>query len=171
MKNKLVILSFLVSLNLFSQFDRGSVDFGIGGIVSIGLQEELGFDIRFQYTTASKISSYTVEYNRFYGKEFETTQEYNEFAATYNLRLFYKEVITLTAGAGYVINDYEVLNIQEDTSKLFFETGRINHAALLKLSGFYHINTQIDVFAELNFKTFGKRYDTFIVGLKYSLGI
>ncbi len=171
MKKLLFSIAFLSSIAMFSQYERGSIDFGLGAAVSIGLQEELGFDIRLQYASASKISSYGLEYNRFYGKEFETTQEFNEYVATYNVRLFHKETLSLTAGIGYVINDYEVLNKEEDTSSLFFKTGRINHAGLLKIRGMYNLSTPIQIFAELNFKSFGKRYDTFIFGLMYSLGI
>lgn len=171
MKKFFTLLVFISSIHVFSQYERGSVDFGLGAVISVGLQEEAGFDIRLQYTSASKISNYIGEYNRFFVKEFENTEVYNEFMATYNLRLFHWETLSITGGAGYVVNDYEVLNRAEDTSSLFFKTGNINHAGLLKLRGLYNITTPIHIFIEFNLKSFGKRYDTVVFGLTYSLGI
>lgn len=152
-------------------YERGSIDFGLGAVISVGLQEEAGFDVRFQYTNPTKIKTVIAEYNRFFVKEFENTEVYNELAASYNLRLFHWETLSITAGVGYVVNDYQVLSRARDTSNLFFSTGDVNHAGFLKLRGLYNITTPIHVFAELNLKSFGKRYDTFIFGLTYSLGI
>ncbi|MDH7444462.1 hypothetical protein [Aquimarina sp. 2201CG14-23] len=172
MKKILAITIFLVSLNMFSQnYERGSVDFGLGAVISVGLQEEAGFDIRFQYTSSSQKTTYLGEYNRFFVKEFENTEVYNEFGLSYNIRLIHWETLSITGGVGYVINDYEVLSRAEDTSDFFFSTGDINHAGFLKFRGLYNITTPIHIFVELNLKSFGKRYDTVIFGLTYSLGI
>ena len=174
MQRILILLLLFISLNNYGQdmvYERGSVDFGLGAVISVGLQEEAGFDIRFQYTNSTKIKAVIAEYNRFFVKEFENTQVYNELAASYNLRLFNWETLSITAGVGYVVNDYKVLSRARDTSTLFFSTGDVNHAGFLKLRGLYNITTPIHVFVELNLKSFGKRYDTFIFGLTYSLGI
>jgi len=174
MKKLVIFLLCISSFEGFSQdliYDHGSIDFGLGAIISVGLQEEVGFDIRFQYTSSSKKTTYIAEYNRFFIKEFENTEVYNEFGVSYNLRLIHWEGLSITGGVGYVGNDYEVLSRAEDTSNLFFSTGNFNHAAALKLRGLYNITTPIHVFVELNLKSFGKRYDTVIFGLTYSLGI
>ncbi|MBQ4820360.1 hypothetical protein [Aquimarina sp. MMG016] len=171
MKKILLLLIFISSSNVFSQYERGSVDFGVGAVISVGLQEEVGFDVRFQYTSSDRITSYIAEYNRYFIKEFENTEVYNEFAVVYNLRFIHYNPISITAGIGYVGNDYMVLSRAEDTSNLFFTTGTFNHGAVLKLRGLYNITTPIDIFAELNLKSFGRRYDTFAFGLTYSLGI
>ncbi|MHA7058230.1 hypothetical protein ACWGOQ_0013490 [Aquimarina sp. M1] len=172
-KNTLFVTALLTSFVITSQvhYERGSVDFGLGAVISVGLQEEVGFDIRFQYTTSTKISTYIVEYNRFFIKEFENTEVYNDLGISYNVRLLNWQRLSVTAGIGYVGNDYEVLSRAEDTSNLFFSTGSFNHGAGLKFRGLYHINTPIHIFIELSLKSFGKRYDTFAFGLTYSLGI
>ncbi|MDY8134120.1 hypothetical protein [Aquimarina sp. 2201CG5-10] len=171
MKKFLTLIVFLTALQVYSQYERGSVDFGLGAIISVGLQEEAGFDIRGQYTSADQITTYIAEYNRYFIKEFENTEVYNELIVTYNVRLLHWEVISITGGIGYVGNDYVVLNRAEDTSNLFFTTGSFNHGAELKFRGLYNITTPIHVFVELNLKSFGRRYDTFAFGLTYSLGI
>lgn len=153
------------------QYEHGSIDLGVGAIISIGLQEEVGFDIRSQYTTSTKKTSYIAEYNRFFIRESENREVHNEISLSYNKQLFHWETLSLTAGVGYVGNDYEVLSRAEDTSGLFFSTRNFNHGAELKFRGLYDINTSIQLFVELNLKSFGRRYDTFAFGLTYSLGV
>jgi len=171
MKYVIPLMFFFCTCSVFSQYKNGSIDFGAGVLISIGLQEEVGFDIRMQYTSSTKQKIYIAEYNRFFIKEFEAIRIYKEFGITYNLRLFNWEPLTLTGGIGYLANDYDVLRRAEDTYNIFFSTGRFNHGAVLKFRGVYDISSPIDMFAELNFKSFGKRYDTFVIGLTYSLGL
>ncbi len=172
MLNKLLLFSVLLfSSNVFSQYENGSIDFGLGAVISVGLQEEVGFDIRFQYTSQTQKDSYIAEYNRYFIKEFENTEVYNELGVSYNIRLIHWETLSITGGLGYVGNDYRVLSRAEDTSNLFFSTGNFNHGAVLKFRGLYHLTTPIHIFAELNLKSFGRRYDTFAFGITYSLGI
>lgn len=166
------ILTLLVSTFMLSQdYERGSIDFGLGAVISVGLQEEVGFDIRFQYTSSSKKATYIAEYNRFFIKELENTRAFNDMGLSYNIRLVQWEHLSITGGIGYVGNDYEVLSRAEDTSNLFFSTGNFNHGAGLKFRGLYNIITPVHIFVELNLKSFGRRYDTFAFGLTYSLGI
>ncbi|WP_223148895.1 hypothetical protein [Aquimarina sp. RZ0] len=167
-----LLIALFSAYAMFSQqYESGSVDFGVGAVISVGLQEEVGFDIRFQYTSPTQKTTYIGEYNRYFIKEFENTEVYNELAFSYNIRLIHWETLSITGGIGYVGNDYRVLARAEDTSNLFFSTGDINHGAALKFRGIYNITTPIHIFAELNLKSFGKRYDTFAFGLTYSLGI
>jgi len=170
-KNLFLFLPVLYTSALFSQYENGSVDLGLGAIISVGLQEEVGFDIRFQYTSPTEKDAYIAEYNRYFIKELENTEVYNELGASYNIRLFYWEALSITGGIGYVGNDYRVLSRAEDTSNLFFSTGSFNHGAQLKFRGLYQITMPIHIFAELNLKSFGRRYDTFSFGMTYSLGI
>ncbi|GAA3522143.1 hypothetical protein GCM10022393_40850 [Aquimarina addita] len=172
MKRLFFLVFFLFYwISYTQQFEHGSVDFGLGAVISVGLQEEVGFDIRFQYTTPNQKNTYLTEYNRFFVRELENTEVYNEFGITYNIRLIHWESLSITGGAGYIGNDYRVLSRAEDTSSLFFTTGNFNHAAFLKFRGLYQVTNPIHVFAEFNLKSFGKRYDTVILGLTYSLGI
>ncbi|TGV01491.1 hypothetical protein [Flavivirga rizhaonensis] len=171
MKTIFLTLIWFVCFCSFSQdYENGSVDFGVGAAISVGLQEEVGFDMRLQYQPSTKKSTYIAEYNRFFVKEFENTEVYNEFGITYNIRLMHWNALSITGGVGYIGNDYKILSRAEDTSSLFFSTGNFNHAAALKFRGLYDINP-IQVFVEFNLKSFGKRYDTVILGLTYSLGI
>ncbi|MFD2565324.1 hypothetical protein [Aquimarina rubra] len=173
MKKVLVILVVLIWIPTFSQeiYERGTIDFGLGAVISVGLQEEVGFDIRFQYTSSSRKTTYVAEYNRFFIKELENTRAFNDVGLSYNLRLIQWESLSITGGIGYVGNDYEVLSRAEDTSNLFFSTGNFNHGVGLKFRGLYNITNPIHLFVELNLKSFGRRYDTFGFGLTYSLGI
>ena len=172
-KRILLVIIVLIPVFTFSQHcERASVDFGLGVIISVGLQEEVGFTIRSQYTTSSQKTRYIAEYNRYFIKELENTEVYNELGFTYNLRLVDWETISVSGGIGYIGNNYEILNIAEDTSKLFFSTGSFNHGAELKFRGMYkRIAMPVAVFVELNLKSFGRRYDTFAFGLTYSLSI
>lgn len=162
---------FGFTIKTYSQYDRGSIDFGLGVAISVGLQEEIGFDIRAQYTSANKITAYILEYNRFFRKYAENTEVYNEFAVSYNARLWDWERFNITGGVGYIGNDYIILNKAEDTSGLFFTTGNFNHGAQFKLRGIYRVDTSIHLFVEGNLKSFGRRYDSFIFGVTYALGI
>ncbi|SEL80289.1 hypothetical protein SAMN04487910_3301 [Aquimarina amphilecti] len=122
MKIVLFVFVLLVSTVISSQdsYENGSIDFGLGAVISVGLQEEVGFNIRSQFTSSTKKSTYIVEYNRFFIKEFENTEVYNDFGVAYNVRLIHWESLSVTGGIGYVGNDYEVLSKAEDTSNLFF---------------------------------------------------
>lgn len=170
---KLLVTTFFLSLFVThaQQYEHGSIDFGLGAVISVGLQEEVGFDVRFQYTSATERNTYIAEYNRFFIKEVNNTDVYNEVGFSYNIRLIHWESLSITGGVGYIGNDYQVLNRAEDTSRLFFSTGNFNHAVLLKFRGLYRITDPIHIFVEFNLKSFGKRYDTVILGLTYSLGI
>ncbi|GAA3629693.1 hypothetical protein [Flavivirga jejuensis] len=171
MKTVFLTLIWFICFFSFSQhYENGSIDFGVGAVISVGLQEEVGFGVRLQYQSSTNTQTYIAEYNRFFVKEFENTEVYNEFGITYNVRLMYWDAFSITGGVGYIGNDYRILSRAEDTSSLFFSTGNFNHAAALKFRGLCHINP-IHVFVEFNLKSFGKRYDTVIFGLTYSLGI
>lgn len=177
MNYKIIGISLIISSLLFfskvyaQEYENGSIDMGVGAIISVGLQEEWGFDIRLQYTNIDKKKVIITEYNRYFIRQFENTEVYNELMASYNHRLLHWNGIDITGGLGYVANDYEVSSRAADTSNLFFETGKFSHGVLLKLRGIYQLSEPVYVFAEVNMKSFGRRYDTFAFGLTYALGI
>ncbi|WP_378177127.1 hypothetical protein [Aquimarina sp. SS2-1] len=49
-------------------YQSGTIDFGLGAVISVGLQEEVGFDIRFQFISSPRKTSYIVAYHRFLSK-------------------------------------------------------------------------------------------------------
>lgn len=169
---KCLVLCILLCQTVFSQqFEHGSIDMGMGALLSVGLQEETGFDIRVQYTSTSQKNSVTGEFNRYFRKEFENTETFNEAIITYNRRIYQWETIRFTGGVGYALNNYPLATNATDTSNLFFTTGSLNHGANLKLQGSILLIEPVSLFVEVNAKSFGRRYDTVAFGLVYVLGI
>ena len=174
-----LLIFVLLSLGTaHAQFDRGLVDFGLGGVISVGVQEETGFDVRLQYTSVNKRNVYIAEYNRFYSRlarvedrRSDIPESFNEFGFSYTTRIVCLKPVTFFGGIGYVANDYEVLSNARDTSNLFIQGDSYNHGLQIKLRGVYTFLEKLNIFSEINFKSFGRRYDTVVLGISYSLQI
>ncbi len=165
------ILLLFFTKTIQGQYDRGTIDFGLGAVISVGLQEEIGFDARLQFTTLTEKYRYLVAYNRYFISETQNREVLNELEADFMIQVVTYEGLKLDAGIGYVVNDYRLLKNARDTSNLFINSGRYNHGLQLKMRGAYQLFLPVDVFLELNLKSFGRRYDTIVFGLTYSIGI
>ncbi|UZO80905.1 hypothetical protein NBT05_00105 [Aquimarina sp. ERC-38] len=166
----IILLLFIVNVSA-QQYKSGEVNMGIGGIVSIGLQDEVGLEIRTQFNTASQKSSYTLAYHRFFRKEFENTEVFNEFEIGYLRRVYSWEPLKFYVGFSYFLNNYPISELERNTSKLFINSGDYNHGFGLKAKSTYPLSDKINLFAELVVKSFGRRYDTFGGGISYRLGL
>ncbi len=160
-----------IAPSLYGQFDRGTIDFGMGAVISVGLQEEIGFDARIQFTTLTEKYRYLIAYNRYFISETQNREILSELDASFMIKAITYLGIKLDAGVGYIINDYRLLKNARDTSNLFITSGRYNHGLQLKMRGAYQLFLPVDVFLELNLKSYGRRYDTIVFGVTYSIGI
>lgn len=149
---------------------NSSFDFGAGAIISVGFQEEWGVDIRAHFHTNEKLS-FSGAYNLFFRRDVtsQNTETFNEVALNVNYKLMEIIAISIFGGVGYVGNNFEMNHRDLDTSKLYFESGNINHGAQIKFLGTLPLGTHINIFAEMNLKSFGRRYDTFAFGLVYRI--
>jgi len=154
----------------FSAFAQKALDFGIGSTISIGLQDEWAVHLKSQYHFNEKWSVFT-DYNLFFRRDVvaQNTENFHEFALGANYQLFNVQTLEIYGGLGYLVNNFPIQENNPDTSDLYFTTGNLNHAAEIKFLGTLPIGEKIHLFSEINFKSFGKRYDTFSFGLIYRI--
>ena len=89
---------------------------------------------------------------------FYCCKECKEIYLKYDKKYFYK-----TSHRGPDISNY----IELDKAFLGFRTGNFNHGAQIKIRVLYHLSKPVHIFAELNAKSLGRRYDTFLIGFSY----
>ena len=92
---------------------------------------------------------------------------FNEVAFGVNIILFNWFPTTVTAGIGYIGNDSKIFEDIEKEAYFYFRSGSFNHGAQIKLRGIHEFSESIHLFAELNIKSLGRRYDTVGVGFVY----
>ncbi|GGX23074.1 hypothetical protein [Aquimarina muelleri] len=162
-----IILLLFITNTSFAQYDPGAINYGLVAGKNFGLEEELSFGARVEYAF-NCYTTFMGEYNR--SLSFENNKgykAYNEFAFGVNLILFNWYPTTITAGMGYTGNDSAFFEDIEDKAFLGFRTANFNHGAQIKIRVLYHISKPVHVFAELNVKSLGRRYDTFLIGFSY----
>ncbi len=151
----------------FAQYDPGATNYGLVAAKSFALENELAIGGRVEYAF-NCYTTFMGEYNRTFAlgadKEYEG---FNELALGVNLILFNWYPTTITAGMGYVGNDSSIFRDIEDEAFLGFSTGNFNHGAQIKIRALHQISTPVHIFAELNVKSLGRRYDTFLIGFSY----
>ena len=163
----------LLSMATYSQYDNGSITFGTGVLLSIGLQEELGFHASVQYNDNQQKFGYKATYNRYFVKASDpiASDYLNELGLDFMFKLFEIKSVRFVGGAGYIVNDYKLLRNGRDATEFFINTGRYNHGLQLSAMATYAITETFGTFAGIQFKSFGKRYDTFNFGLTYTIGL
>ncbi len=150
-----------------AQYDSGATNYGLVAIKSFGLQNEAALGARVEYAF-NCYTTFMGEYNRSFVIASDQEEEvYNELALGVNLILFNWYPTTITAGIGYMGNDSSFFEEIEDEAFLAFRTGNFNHGAQIKIRALHQISTPVHIFAELNLKSLGRRYDTFLVGFSY----
>ena len=68
---------------------------------------------------------------------------------------------------GYIGNSDSSFENKEDDATLAFRTGNLNHGVQIKLRTLHHITKAVHLFGELNLKSLGSDYHTFLVGFSY----
>ena len=124
----------------------GFVDMGMGAIISIGLQNEVGFDIRTQFIDSKFKNTYLLGYHRFFRREFENREVFNEFELSYHRTVYKWNGIYFLAGVGYFLNNYDVSELERNTSSLFISSGNYNHGVGLKARFNAEIITKVNLF-------------------------
>ncbi|MDH7444463.1 hypothetical protein [Aquimarina sp. 2201CG14-23] len=167
---KRILFVFLMSCVLFTakaQYEPSAINYGLVVSKGFGLANEVGVGVRLEYAT-NCYTTFLGEYNRsvVIGGE-ENEEGYNELGLGVNLILFNWYPTTITAGIGYVGNDSSFFENIEDDAFLAFRTGNFNHGAQIKLRALHQISVPVHIFAELNVKSLGRRYDTFLIGFSY----
>lgn len=168
-KKLLLFCTFILCIANMNAQTR-SFDFGAGAIISVGFQEEWGVDVRAHYHHTEKWG-FSGEYNIFFRRDVtsQNTETFNEITLNANYKLMEIVGISIFGGLGYTGNNFDLNDRDPDTSTLYFESGNFNHGAQIKLLGNMPIGTHVKIFAEMNLKSFGRRYDTFVFGLLYSI--
>lgn len=168
MKHFLILLILLFSATkVLAQYEPSAINYGFVAIKSFGFQNEGGLGVRMEYAS-NCYTTFLGEYNRLFSIGAEDEVEgYNELALGVNLILFNWYPTTITAGLGYIGNDSSVFETIEDEAFLGFRTGGFNHGAQIKLRALHQISIPVHIFAELNLKSLGRRYDTFLIGFSY----
>ncbi len=149
-----------------AQYDPGATNYGLVAIKNFGLQNEIGLGARVEYAF-NCYTTFIGEYNRSFAIAEENYEGFNEFALGVNLILFNWYPTTITAGMGYAGNDSSIFEDIEDKAFLGFRTGKFNHGAQIKIRALHQISIPVHIFAELNVKSLGRRYDTFLIGFSY----
>ncbi|MBQ4820361.1 hypothetical protein [Aquimarina sp. MMG016] len=161
------IIAMFFAMHISAQYDPSAINYGLVAIKSFGFTNEVGLGARMEYAP-NCYTTYMGEYNRLFsiGAD-EEVEGYNELALGVNLILFNWYPTTITAGMGYVGNDSSVFEDIEDDAFIAFRTGNFNHGAQIKLRALHQISIPVHIFAELNIKSLGRRYDTFLIGFSY----
>ncbi len=167
---KRILCLIMLSFNFYTisaQYDPGAVNYGFVAIKSFGLENEMGLGTRVEYAF-NCYTTFIGEYNRTFAIGATDAYEgFNELAIGVNLILFNWYPTTITAGMGYVGNDSGIFEDIEDEAFLGFRTGNFNHGAQIKIRALHQVSIPVHIFAELNVKSLGRRYDTFLVGFSY----
>lgn len=166
----LVVVLVMVNKMSAQEHQTGTFGMGIGGIISIGLQNETGLDIRAYYATTTEKNKFQIGYHRFFRREFENTQVFNEFEFGYQRKIYTWEPLQFYAGLSYLVNNYPISEVARNTSSLFVTTRELNHGLGLKVTVNFQLSKKNYIYAELTGKSFGRRYDTFGGGISYQLG-
>ncbi|HET8809659.1 MAG TPA: outer membrane beta-barrel protein [Flavobacteriaceae bacterium] len=169
MKKYLLLFGFCVFFFENSIAQR-AFDFGGGALISVGFQEEWGVDVRAHYHTNEKWG-FSGEYNLFFRRDVtsQNTETFSEITLNVNYKLMEIVGISVFGGLGYTGNNFDMNQRDPDSSNIYFETGNFNHGAQIKFLGNLPLGKSVKLFAELNLKSFGRRYDTFVFGLLYSI--
>lgn len=135
----------------------------------MGFQEEWAVGVRAHFHQEKW--SYLGEYNLFFRRNItaQNTETFSEVAIGANYYLTKLLGFSIYAGLGYVGNNFDINENDPDTSNLYLESGSFNHGAQLKFLGNLPLSQRVKLYAEMNFKSFGRRYDTFAFGLLYSI--
>ncbi len=150
-----------------AQYDPSAVNYGLVAVKSFGLENEIAVGARIEYAF-NCYTTFIGEYNRTFAINAKDGYEgFNEFALGVNLIMFNWYPTTITAGIGYMGNDSDEFERIENDAFLGFRTGNFNHGAQIKIRALHQISTPVHIFAELNVKSLGRRYDTFLVGFSY----
>ncbi|EZH72900.1 hypothetical protein ATO12_22490 [Aquimarina atlantica] len=166
---RILLLTSLLCIPYISsaQYDPGATNYGFAAAKSFGLENELALGARIEYAF-NCYTTFLGEYNRSFAIGADEEYEgYNELAIGVNLILFNWYPTTITAGIGYVGNDSEEFEAIEEDAFLGFRTGSFNHGAQIKIRALHQISIPVHIFVELNVKSLGRRYDTFMVGFSY----
>ncbi len=150
-----------------AQYDPSATNYGLVASKSFGLSNEIALGARVEYAF-NCYTTFMGEYNRTFaiGAE-DDYEEFNELALGVNLIMFNWYPTTITAGIGYVGNDSDEFEAIEEDAFLGFRTGNFNHGAQIKIRALHQVSIPVHIFAELNVKSLGRRYDTFLVGFSY----
>lgn len=167
--NKILLILFLLCSSYITtaQYDPGATNYGLVAIKSFGLENEIALGARVEYAF-NCYTTFLGEYNRTFaiGTE-DDYAEFNELALGVNLIMFNWYPTTITAGIGYIGNDSDEFEDIEDDAFLGFRTGNFNHGAQIKMRALHQISIPLHIFAEINLKSLGRRYDTFLIGFSY----
>ncbi|WP_108866275.1 hypothetical protein [Aquimarina aquimarini] len=162
-----LIIPIFISNTISAQYDPGATNYGFIAAKNLGAANELTLGGRVEYAF-NCYTTFIGEYNRsFTISATDAYEGYNELAVGVNLILFNWYPTTITAGMGYIGNDSSFFETIEDEAFLGIRTGNFNHGGQIKLRALHQITIPVHIFAELNIKSLGRRYDTFLIGFSY----
>lgn len=168
MKRLLLILIFTCSLTTYAQYTPGSYHYGLVGVKPFDAVNTIGAGVRVEYAY-NCYNTFMAEYNRSFAiGDSSEAEGYNEFAFGSNLILFNWYPTTITAGMGFFTNDDSLFESRKDAAVLFFQTGDLNHGVQIKVRALHHLTKEVHLFGELNLKSLGGDYHTFLVGFNYN---
>ena len=165
-KKILFTICCFVACQTYAQYDPGAFNFGITGTKGFGSEKEIAIGGRIEYAY-NCYTTYMGEFSRQFAIGGEDDEAFNEFALGVNLILFNWHPTTITGGIGYVGNNSKEFEAIEDEANLAFKTGNFNHGAQVKIRALHQVAIPLHIFAELNLKSLGRRYDTFSIGFSY----
>ncbi|MHA7058231.1 hypothetical protein ACWGOQ_0013495 [Aquimarina sp. M1] len=167
MKRILCIILLSVSFVLKAQYEPSAINYGLVAIKSFSTVNEVGLGARIEYAP-NCYTTYMGEYNRLFsiGPD-EEVEGYNELALGVNLILFNWYPTTITAGFGYIGNDSSIFEEIEDDALIAFKSGDFNHGAQIKIRALHQISIPVHIFTEVNIKSLGSQYHTFLIGFSY----
>lgn len=157
----------IASSKMTAQYDVGAMNYGLAIAKNYGEEKEWAVGARVEYAF-NCFTTFMGEYNHTFSfHEEHDFERYSEFAAGVNLILFNWYPTTITAGMGYIGNNSKAFENIEDKAYLSFKTGNFNHGVQIKIRALHQVSTPIHIFAEVNAKSLGKLYHTFLIGFNY----
>ena len=166
-KYYILYIFLCVATSAVAQYEPQAWNYGLTASKSAGFESEVGFGARIEYAP-NCYTTYMAEYNRSF--DFGSTEEdlsFDEIALGVNLILFNWYPTTITAGMGYVGNNSYLIEEDSDDAFLVLSTGDFNHGGQIKLRALHQVSIPVHIFAELNLKSLGNDYHTFLIGFSY----
>ncbi len=172
MEKQKILFSIILFLGigLHAQYIPDGFNFG-AAITSTYQDEQLvGFSPRLEYAPTC-YTSYMGTYSYQFSLTDSTIEGFHEFSYSVNTILFNFEPTYITIGGGYMFNTSSTFDEKDNDAILFFKTGDVNHGLELKLRALIRIDLPIHIFAEVNFRSLGRLYDTVGIGALYDFDL
>ncbi|GAA0871282.1 hypothetical protein GCM10009117_04280 [Gangjinia marincola] len=168
--NRNILWGLIFCASLLTGYAQKQISTTAGTLISVGLQDEWAISVGAIFTPKEKVD-FRAAYNLYFRRDVrnQNAENFHEVLATVQTKLIDLLGFEIDGGVGYVGNNFFINENARDTATFFVQSGDFNHGLVLNFTGVYQLSYRLSLYAEYNFKSFGKRFDTFGFGLRYTI--